>query len=170
MRNLAKRIGVSATAIYHYFPSKEAILGQVRLRAAKALNDRIRAIDQGLSPSDFLNALGREYVVFAERNPNLYRLLFEAPLDDDAKVKSNHPVMYYTYLAARDALERMAKAGEHPPETRYHAMMGWIMLHGFCSLMMSGILPPAEGMSRKTLRELFFNFYAHENMEKREDK
>ena len=30
--------------------------------------------------------------------------------------------------------------------------MGWMMLHGFCSLMMSGVLPPAEGMSRDLCR------------------
>jgi hypothetical protein len=41
-------------------------------------------------------------------------------------------------------------------------MMGWIVLHGFCSLMLSGLLPPAEGMSRETLQDLFMKFYAAE--------
>jgi hypothetical protein len=55
----------------------------------------------------------------------------------------------------------MAETGEHPVDPRYGAMMGWTMLHGFSSLMMSGVLPPAEGMSKDTLRELFMSFYTN---------
>ena len=39
-------------------------------------------------------------------------------------------------------------------------MTGWMMLHGFCSLMMSGILPLAEGMTRESLQELFMSYYS----------
>ncbi len=160
MRNLAKKIGVSATAIYHYFSSKDEILRNLRLRAAEILNARIRSIPGELPARDFLKALGKEYIAFAEENPNFYRLLFEAPLDDRTEGLADHPVLYYTYRAARDALARMAETGGIPDDPRYGAMMGWIMLHGFSSLMMSGILPPAEGMSKETLREVFLSFYA----------
>ncbi len=157
MRRLATQVGVSATAIYHYYESKDAILRQLRIKAAEMLNDRIRRIDSRLSPQDFLAELGRQYVAFAQENPNMYRLLFEAPVDERAETE-DHPVLYYTYLAARRALEKAAMGHGDP---RYEAMMGWIMLHGFCSLMMSGLLPPAEGMSRETLQELFMSYYAH---------
>lgn len=160
MRSLAGKVGVSATAIYHYFSSKDEILRTLRLRAAEMLNIRIRSIDPSLSGFEFLAALGREYLAFAEENQNLYHLLFETPLDDGKEGKTDHPVLYYTYRAARDALRKMADAGEIPTDPRYGAMMGWIMLHGFSSLMMSGVLPPAEGMSKATLREVFMSFYA----------
>ncbi len=161
MRDLAGRVGVSATAIYHYFSSKAELLRALRLRAVELLNRRIRAIGQDLPGPEVLSALGREYLDFAEKNPNLYRLVFEAPLDESAENGADHPVFYYTYRAARDTLRKMAEAGEHPVDPRYGAMMGWIMLHGFSSLMMSGVLPPAEGMSKETLREVFMSFYAH---------
>jgi AcrR family transcriptional regulator len=160
MRRLASQVGVSATAIYHYFESKEAILRKLRIKAAEVLNDRIRAIGSGLSPTDYLVELGRQYILYAQENPNLYRLLFEAPFDERAETE-DHPVLYFTYLAARGALEKLPRAGTGPGDPRYEAMMGWIMLHGFCSLMMSGLLPPAEGMSRETLKELFMSYYAH---------
>jgi AcrR family transcriptional regulator len=160
MRDLAGRVGVSATAIYHYFSSKDEILRTLRLRAVELLNRRIRAISHDLPGQDFLSALGREYLDFAEQNPNLYRLVFEAPLDESETGRADHPVLYYTYRAARDALQKMAEAGEIPVDPRYGAMMGWTMLHGFSSLMMSGVLPPAEGMSKDTLREVFMSFYA----------
>ncbi len=158
MRRLAGKLGVSATAIYHYYESKEAILRKLRIRAAEKLNDRIRAIDPGLAPHEFLGELGRRYLAFAEEHPNQYRLLFEAPFDERAEAE-DHPVLYFTYLAARGALEKMAAQGMGIPDPGHGAMMGWMMLHGFCSLMMSGLLPPAEGMTRESLQELFMRYY-----------
>ncbi len=157
MRDLAGRVGVSATAIYHYFSSKGELMGALRLRAVELLNRRIRAISRDLPSSEFLAVLGREYVDFAEKNPNLYRLVFDAPVDE--KSGTDHPDFYYTYRAARDALKKMAEAGQIPLDPRYEAMMGWFLLHGFSSLMMSGVLPAAEGMSRDTLHKVFFAFY-----------
>ena len=49
----------------------------------------------------------------------------------------------------------MSKSEGMAFDPRYPAMVGWIMLHGFCSLMMSGLLPPAEGMSREMLLQVF---------------
>jgi len=159
MRRLAGKVGVSATAIYHYFESKEAILRKLRIKAAEKLNDRIRAIDSRLPPQEFLAELGRQYLAYAQENPNLYRLLFEAPFDERVETE-DHSVLYFTYLAARGALEKMAKPGMAAPDPRHGAMMGWMMLHGFCSLMMSGVLPPAEGMTRESLEALFMRYYS----------
>ena len=158
MRRLAEEVGVSATAIYHYFEGREAILRKLRITAAEKLNDRIRAIDSGLAPQEFLREIGRQYLGYARENPNLYRLLFEAPSDERAETE-DHPVLYFTYLAARGALEKMAAQGIHVHDPRHGAMMGWMMLHGFCSLMMSGMLPLAEGMTTESLQELFMSFY-----------
>ena len=158
MRRLADKVGVSATAIYHYFESKEAILARLRINATEKLNDRIRGIDPRLPPHEFLGELGRQYLEYARENPNLYRLVFEAPVDARAQA-GDHPVLYFTYNAARGAIEKMAAQGMPIPDARHMAMMGWMMLHGFCSLMMSGMLPPAEGMTRDSLEELFMDYY-----------
>jgi len=159
MRRLATQVGVSATAIYHYFENKDAILRKLRIKAAEMLNDRIRGIDARLPPQEFIAELGRQYLAYAQANPNMYRLLFEAPIDESAEPEDHH-VLYYTYLAARGALEKMAGQGKPMPDPRHGAMMGWMMLHGFSSLMMSGILPPAEGMTRESLQELFMRYYS----------
>jgi AcrR family transcriptional regulator len=152
-------VGVSATAIYHYYENKDAIIRKLRIKAAEMLNDRIRGIDPKLPPQEFIAELGRQYLAYAQANPNMYRLLFEAPIDERAEPE-DHPVLYYTYLAARGALDKMARQGTPMPDPRHGAMMGWMMLHGFSSLMMSGILPPAEGMTRGSLQELFMSYYA----------
>jgi AcrR family transcriptional regulator len=159
MRDLARRVGVSATAIYHYFESKDALLLQIKLAAAEKLNRRIRAIDPQLDPHQTLHRLGVEYVEFAEEHPNLYRLLFETPVGNTPLGETDQPVLYYTYYAARNALERMAAAKMHPIDPRYGAMIGWIKLHGFCSLLMSETLQLAEGMDREELKALFLRYY-----------
>ena len=82
--------------------------------------------------------------------------------DSNERVETeDHPVLYFTYLAARGALEKMSKQETGPPDPRHGAMMGWMILHGFCSLMLSGMLPPAEGMTRESLKELFMRYYAN---------
>ena len=167
MRGLARSVGVTATAIYHYFENKEALLLQVKLRAAGMLNQRIRGLDPGLDPMETLHRLGQQYITFAETHPNLYRLLFETPIGSAPLGEAEQPVLYFTYRVARSALERLAAAKQYPFDPRYGAMMGWTALHGFCSLLMSGSLQLAEGMNREQLKELFLRFYTGGGMAQR---
>jgi AcrR family transcriptional regulator len=160
MRTLARKAGVTATAIYHYFTSKEELVLQLQLRAAQKLNERIRRIDPGLAPHDRIHRLGREYIGFAEEHPNLYRLLFETPIAGARLHEHEQSHLYYTYQVARKALEQLAADGRYPLDPRYGAMMGWTMLHGFSSLLLSGSLQLAEGMNQEQLKELFLRFYS----------
>lgn len=159
MRTLARRVGVSATAIYHYFASKAELLLQLKLRSVRLLNARIRAIDSTLPPMDALHRLGGEYIAFAEQHPNLYRLIFETPIGETTLGTRDQPILYYTYHRARKLLEQLAAGGAYPLDPRYGAMMGWTVLHGFSSLLLSGSLQLAEGMDREQLKELFLRFY-----------
>ncbi len=159
MRALARKVGVSPTAIYHYFASKQDLVLQLKLRAARKLNERIRSLSAELSPQQKILRLGQEYIGFAEEHPNLYRLLFETPLGGASLHKSEQSLLYFTYHQAREALEKLAAAGRYPVDPRYGAMMGWTMLHGFSSLLLSGSLQLAEGMKKEQLKKLFLSFY-----------
>jgi len=111
MRDLADRVGISATAIYHYYESKEQMMVQLKLRAAELLNARIRAIDLEGDPMEALHRLGEEYLAFAEENPNLYTLLFETQVGERPYSESEQPVLYFTYYTARNLLRRVAEGG-----------------------------------------------------------
>lgn len=160
MRGLARKAGVTATAIYHYFASKEELVLQLKLRAARKLNERIRRIDPALSAHERIHRLGQEYIGFAEEHPNLYRLLFETPIGGAALGEAEQSLLYFTYHVAREALEQLANSGLYPVDPRYGAMMGWTMLHGFSSLLLSGSLQLAEGMKKEELKRLFLDFYS----------
>jgi AcrR family transcriptional regulator len=168
MRELARKAGVTATAIYHYFASKEELVLQLKLRAARKLNERIRRIEAELPAHERIHRLGQEYIGFAEEHPNLYRLLFETPIGSTSLHEAEQSLLYFTYHVAREALEQLAAAGKYPVDPRYGAMMGWTMLHGFSSLLLSGSLQLAEGMKKEELTELFLGFYSGEGMGKLE--
>src|SRR4030042_1685206 len=168
MRALARKAGVTATAIYHYFADKKELVLQLKLRAARKLKERIRGIDPALPPHERIHRLGQEYIGFAEEHPNLYRLLFETPLGGAGLHKDEQSLLYFTYHVAREALEQLAADGRYPVDPRYGAMMGWTMLHGFSSLLLSGSLQLAEGMDKKELKRLFLSFYGAGGMGKTE--
>jgi len=159
MRFIAKRVGVSATIIYHYFKSKDDLLFQLQLTAAEKLNGRIRGLEHHPDPHEALHILGREYIAFAEHNPQLYRLLL-SNMGGGKLTEEEHPVLFYTYQVARQCLERMAAGGKFAVPPAYGALMGWVMLHGFSSLLLAGNLELAEGMKREELKEVFFQFYS----------
>ena len=160
MRKLAAGVGVTATTLYHYFDSKEALLLKLKLTAAERLNGMIREIEDNPDPGQVLKDLGSVYIRFAETYPRLYRFLFETPLFNLPLTAEDTPVIYYTYFVARRAIEREHEARSIEVEARADAMMGWTMLHGFCSLLISGTLQPAEGLSTEELKRIFMQMYS----------
>lgn len=170
LRDLARRVGVSATAIYTYFANKGELLAEVRLRVAERLNDRVRDIDPALPPHEALKVLGERYIAFAEENPLLYTFMTEGLSAPPGEVTGHGsraprpdelPVLYFTYYQARSYLEALAKDPTCPPQPppAVGATIGWIMLHGFCSLLIAGRLELAEGMTRDQLRGMFLSLY-----------
>jgi AcrR family transcriptional regulator len=77
LRDLARRTGVSANAVYRHFDDKEAL--QAALAAEgfrRLLAAQIAAADARRSPRDTLLESGRAYLRFARSQPALYRLMF----------------------------------------------------------------------------------------------
>jgi AcrR family transcriptional regulator len=82
MRALGDRLGVEAMALYHYFPSKEALLeavgevgGTVEAQFG-AFFDHME--EQGATPGEIVTALGLRYIEFAEQHPGQFHLLFNS--------------------------------------------------------------------------------------------
>lgn len=64
--SIARELGWSATALYRYFPNKEAILAAARARALNRLSEALEAAIAG--PGDgweISRAVGDAYVAFA---------------------------------------------------------------------------------------------------------
>jgi AcrR family transcriptional regulator len=76
MRKIAARIDYTATALYSHFADKETLLRAVCDHDFQALRGAFERIAQIADPIERLRELGREYVGYALKYPNHYRLMF----------------------------------------------------------------------------------------------
>jgi AcrR family transcriptional regulator len=76
MRRVAKAVGVTAMAIYHHFPDRDALLRAL----ADLESDRIGAMFDGWAarggPARRLRRMAESYVDYAFRRPRLFAFLF----------------------------------------------------------------------------------------------
>ena len=107
-RQIAARVGISQTALYVYFSSKEDMLASLAEEAWRSLAAALAAADpedgEGSDPVARLRAILSAYMRFWLRRPDDYRIIFmrkslrNCPTDDDRQ------------FATRDGLlERLAK-------------------------------------------------------------
>lgn len=92
MRGLAKRVGISTTAMYQLYEGKSDIVREVRLRGLNEMNDALAPAFRHEDPVERLREMSRAYVAFARARPWLYRLLFtNAPVtfEEDATEQAN---------------------------------------------------------------------------------
>jgi AcrR family transcriptional regulator len=75
LRQIARNVGVSAPAVYHHFPDKQALLKSLADYGMQLLaNQQAEAAKMG-GEIGFAE-MGRIYVRFAIANPGLFRLIF----------------------------------------------------------------------------------------------
>src|SRR5580658_8734657 len=86
-RQIAARVGISQTALYVYFKSKEEMLDRLVDAALRKLGVALDAVNVSWAdPVDFLRANLREYIRFGLSHPDEYRLVF---MLRDARRKSD---------------------------------------------------------------------------------
>ena len=80
LRELARAVGVSATAVYRHFPHKKALMAALAEVGLERLaeSQRRASVAAGGGEAGF-KATGAAYVRFALANPGLFRLIFATP-------------------------------------------------------------------------------------------
>lgn len=140
MREIAKRMNFSPTAIYLYFKDKEALIKELCDTDFLALARELQKIGEITDPIERLRVLGLGYVQFAVTHPNHYRLMFMTPqipacAEDSAIDQGNPEQDAYAYLHTM-VLEAYA-AGLFRPELNEPELIAqtlWAGLHGICAL------------------------------------
>lgn len=139
MRELGKRVGVSAMTPYRYFSDKEEILASIRTQAFARLADRLdSALGLHGSPAEKLPALANAYVEFAQQEPVHYRLMFDLSRTKcnsypEQELQENRVRSAVTSVI-RDLVAHQAFAGD--PERI--AQLLWTSLHGAIALELAG--------------------------------
>src|SRR5271166_3581218 len=137
LRETARRVGVSATAAYRHFSSKEDLLASV---AAEGFRELVAAMESAVNGPDPLIGLGLAYVEFALQKRGLFRLMFGPILVERAK----YPGLKSAADAVFGLLERIVitDAPGRPPEA---ATLGaWGLVHGISALFIDGLVPEAR--------------------------
>jgi len=144
LREAARAVGVSATAIYRHFPDKRAFLdalaeaGLERLAAAQ-----IAASDAAGGGAAGFDATGRAYVRFALANPGLFRLIFSSAKGDPMDWDN---VSDDAMRLLRDNAVRLVAEDRGPEEAKIFALRAWAMVHGLAVLMLDGIVAPNNAL------------------------
>ncbi|WP_158843229.1 TetR/AcrR family transcriptional regulator [Saccharothrix deserti] len=143
LRKAAAAAGVSHTAAYRHFADEAALVAAVVARGFDELHAAAEAASGG--PLDRLHGIGRAYVEFAVANPSLYRLMFggEVPRRDvhaepAAAEQRVHGLMSSAIVDAQASGEL---AGHDVADV---TVLMACVLHGLCSLLLSGQLPVAR--------------------------
>lgn len=144
LREVARRVGVSAAAVYRHFDSKEALLGAVCEEGFRTFSSYLfRALSEK-TPMARLRVAGDCYIRFALENPHDYRVIFMSTAGDlggrrkpAASGKETSPSFQFLVDRVRECMDTHAL--ERGDATEVAATV-WAHVHGLSSLRLSGHL------------------------------
>jgi AcrR family transcriptional regulator len=155
-RAIAREIGVSQTAPYNHFQSKEDLMATLAAVGFCELEASQLAAAAAARPGrERLAALGADYVGFALKHPQLYRLMFGVGISDwsahpharDAKRASCRPI--------RDTLaEHLGDDGNARTDAiDTAAVAAWCLVHGLSALLIDKSLDIAKRGGQRALTD-----------------
>lgn len=145
LRDLARHVGVSPSAMYRHFPSRDHLVSRVSQRSREALGHALITARASISSrpgskrhaTEQLEAIGQAYVQFALEHP----LQFDAAFTrcDVPPERADEPDAWGVLV---DAIEAMIAAGVTPPVRRHDGtMIAWSAVHGLSTILTSSIWP-----------------------------
>jgi AcrR family transcriptional regulator len=140
LREAARRTGVSASAAYRHFPSREALLAVVGSEARQGLAGRmLAAMHESFGAAERYRACGREYIRFALEEPGLFAVAFRAHSLEFAVPEDPSP-----YHVLTESLDQLDKAGLLSVPRAGAEELAWVGVHGAAVLLGTGAIHPAE--------------------------
>ena len=144
LRELARKVGVSATAVYRHFPDKNALDKALALEGLGMLGrEQERAATAAGGGSSGFAQAGRTYVRFALAHPALFRLIFTQgePIEHSDQPDPARALLdSYTQELAGD-----------PDRAERLALQAWSIAHGIAMLMLDGRIPADDALIDRLL-------------------
>ena len=138
MRSVADRVGVTATAIYRYFPGKEALVARVVERGFQRFGEYLREAGERHPRGSLerIAALGEAYVRFALENQAYFRVLFSLDHSDRQAIE-DLPEGGGHGLLRRAVVEAMDAGVMRRADPEAVAMYLWSLTHGLVTLSLT---------------------------------
>ncbi len=144
LREVARTVGVSATAVYRHFPDKQALLyalcEQGAAQLAHAQQEAMAAAGDGKSGFD---ETGRAYVRFAVANPALFRLMMTTR-PPGGLLDADEGAVNAAMRLLRQNIASLLPPGATDDELRMATIKSWALVHGLAMLMLDGQVPADE--------------------------
>ena len=145
LRATAEQVGVSPSAVYHYFPDKDSLIHGV---GKKLFEDLVQMQKEALEkiPGNSARAakqryreLGRTYFRWANKEPNLFRLVFGGFCSSD---EQGSYAQAEAFLMLTKTIDDLYEAGVISSKMRkYGALLSWSCVQGASTLIVEGLLP-----------------------------
>lgn len=137
LRETARRAGVSPTATYRHFASKEALLAAIAGRGFSDLGRQFTKAEGGLA------GFGHAYIGFARDRPAMFRLMFGGAFSLSTLSKDERKVGHGAYKALIEVVAQSAHLPADDPSVLRRAVIAWSLVHGYAMLLLDDRLPDA---------------------------
>lgn len=150
LRQIARDVGVSATAVYRHFPDKAALLSALAQAGIEQMAAWQGAAAAAASPDDAFAATGRAYVRWALANPALFRLVF-------GQCREVGQTVFGDNEAARMLRDYAQGITGDEAGAQRLMLQAWAVVHGLAMLMLDGQLPKDDALVDRVIdaRTLF---------------
>ncbi len=161
---IARAMGVVPSALYRYYPDRDALITALIVDAFERLAGTLRAADAAAGPNHGarLLAASRAYRRWALDNPVDFQLIFGNPIPDyHAPVAQTGPAMQRVFAVFLDIIDQAHAAGllrpvpesrqstlavcgpndpfsAYAPPVMYSGLEGWAAMHGVVTLELFG--------------------------------
>jgi AcrR family transcriptional regulator len=141
LREVAREVGVSPTAIYRHFPDKHALKSALAAAGLAQLAHRQHqaSAQAGGGAAGFL-ASGLSYVQFAAEHPVLFRLVFSHAQPDDL-LDASPDTVSAPMRALREDIARLMPPGWTATQRKAAALHAWALVHGLALLVLDRQIP-----------------------------
>ncbi len=141
LREVARRVGISAAAVYRHFDHKDALLSAVCREGFLIFSGYLMRALAEPTPLQRLRSSGALYCQFALENPHDYRVIFMTPAEPSAPEACPQappeasPTFQFLVDRVRECVNDGKLAQGDEVET---AAVIWAHVHGLVSLRLSG--------------------------------
>ncbi len=139
LREVARRVGVTPTALYHHFPDKNDLLAELAEIGLSKFQTLLQTPpDPGEPPSSRLLQLSHVYLDFFEQQPFFLDIMFGPAFEDYPNVRE---VRNGLFLLLTGNLRQMGVAEEDIPQV---GLWCWSAVHGLATLTKADVFGHAH--------------------------
>jgi len=158
LRAVATRVGVSHTAPYRHFTDKMSLVAALSAEGIRGMTDAMRdevATVEDPTPLVRYQLIGIAYVMYAYRNPEQFRVMFDDAVSDRERFPDVYEAKEECYQLLRSAIvDAQAMGTIRPRDPDEFALLSWSLVHGLSKLVLNGQTAP---MNEEEIRELARN-------------